>query len=30
MEWNAGMENGMERGMYTIIANLCNWHCSSM
>ena len=25
VEWNGGMENGMEQRMYTV---LCNWHCS--
>jgi len=23
-----GLEYRMERRMYTVIANLCNWHCS--
>ena len=25
MEWNSGMENGMECRMYTITINLCDW-----
>ena len=28
MEWNNGMENGMEQRIYTVAANSCNWHCS--
>ena len=28
MKWNGGMENGTERVVYAIIANLCNWQCS--
>ena len=29
MKWNSGMENGIERSLYTVIANLCSWCCSS-